>query len=70
MKEGFEYRLFSYTFTTYCQGTADRGNDWALLYVPENSTFNNTRSVLINKKHREGIYEIDIESVEDMTIQW
>ena len=70
MKTGFEYRLLSYTVTTYCQGTADRGNDIALLHVPEDSTFNNSRSTLMNKRNREGVYEIDIESVVDMTIKW
>ena len=65
-----DYRLLKYRVTTYCQGTADHGEDYALLCVPGDSTFNNTRSILMNSKHIIGIYEIDIDSVEDMTITW
>ena len=63
------YKLFNYTYTTYCQGTADRNEGYALLHVPEDACFNNNRSTLFNAKHREGFYEIDIDSVEDMTIR-
>ena len=70
MKEGFEYRLFRYIYTTYCQGTEDRNEGYALLHVPEDSSFNNTRSVLFNERYIKGVYEIDIESVEDLTIKW
>ena len=62
------YKLFKYRVTTYCQGSADRSEDYALLHVPEDAVFNNNRSTLMNAKHREGIYEIDINSVEDMTV--
>ena len=62
------YKLFSYTYTTYCQGTADRNQGYALLYVHADACFNNNRSTLFNAKHIEGVYEIDIDSVEDMTI--
>ena len=67
---GLVYKLFNYTYTTYCQGTADRNEGYALLHVPEDASFNNNRSTLFNAKHREGFYEIDIESVEDMTIRF
>ena len=66
----FVNKLFKYTCYTYCQGTRDRDVDYALLYVPNDASFNNNRSTLINKKHREGYYEIDINSVEDMTIKF
>ena len=63
-------KLFKYTYHTYCQGTRDRGEDYALLYVPDDASFSNNRSTLFNEKHIEGVYEIDIHSVEDVTIKW
>jgi len=69
MKENWKYVLLEYTYTTYCQGTADRYNrGTALIHCPEDCSFNNIRSTLFNKKHREGIYEIDIDSVVNATI--
>lgn len=62
-------RLFKYNYTSYCQGTADRGVEYALLYVPKSTTFNNNRSTLINSRHNSN-HEIDIESVEDLTIEF
>jgi len=71
-KEKFEmeYRLLKYTFTEYCQGSADRGEEYALIKCPSNASFNNVRSTLIKEKHVEGIHEIDINSVKDLTIKW
>jgi hypothetical protein len=66
----WEYRLLSYTYVTYCQGTADEGQGYALIKIPDDASFNNARSTLIQRKHIEGQYEIDIESIEDLTIKW
>ena len=66
----FVYKLFKYRVTTYCQGSADRGQDYCLLYVPEDASFNNNRSTLINRKHIDNYYEIDINSIEDMSIRF
>jgi len=65
----WESRLFKYNYTSYCQGTADRGVGYALLNVPRSTTFNNNRSVLMNSRHNDN-HEIDIESVEDLTIHF
>lgn len=70
MKEHWKYVLLEYEYTTYCQGTADRNIGTALIHCPEDCSFNNIRSTLLNKRYREGIYEINIESVKDLTIQW
>jgi len=70
MKEGFEYRLLKYRVTTYCQGSEDIGIEYALLCVPSDSTFNNIRITLLNEKHQNDVYEIDINSVENLTIMW
>ena len=70
MKEGWKYVLFEYDYITYCQGTADRNHGFALVHCPEDCSFANARSVLINKKHIEGVYEINIKSVEDVTLEW
>jgi len=70
MKENWKYVLLGYTYTTYCQGTADRNEGTALIHCPEDCSFNNIRSTLLNKKYHKGVYEIDIESVVDLTIEW
>ena len=64
----FTNKLFKYTYISHCQGSEDRGIEYALLYVPRDATFANNRSTLIHEKHREYDHEIDIESVEDLTI--
>ena len=70
MKDNWKYVLFEYDYISYYQGTADRGHTFALVHCPEDCSFANARSVLINAKHRENYHEIDIKSVEDMTIEW
>lgn len=70
MKEGWKYVLFEYNYITYCQGTADRGHTFALVHCPEDCSFANARSVLINAKHRENYHEININSVKDVTLEW
>ena len=64
----FVYKLFKYRYATYCQGTRDRGVDFALLYVPSDASFNNNKSTLFADKHVDGEYEIDLDSVVDMTV--
>ena len=70
MKANWKYVLLEYVYHTYCQGTRDRNYGQALIHCPEDCSFNNIRSALINRKHREGVYEIDINSVVDVTIEW
>jgi len=70
MKNNWKYVLLEYNYTSYCQGTADRSVGQALIHCPEDCSFNNIRSTLFNRRHREGDYEIDIKSVRDMTIEW
>lgn len=70
MKNNWKYVLLEYVYYTYCQGTRDRNYGQALIHCPEDCSFNNIRSTLINKRHREGVSEIDIESVKDLTIEW
>jgi hypothetical protein len=67
---GFKYVLLEYDYVTYCQGTEDRNHGMALIHCPSACSFNNIRSILFNKKHIKGLYEIDINSVEDATIEW
>lgn len=71
-KEKFEmeYRLLKYTCTEYCQGSADKGEEYALIKCPSNASFNNVRSTLIKERHIVGVHEIDINSVKDLTIKW
>jgi len=70
MKKNWKYMLLEYTYYQYCQGTRDRYRGQALVHCPEDCSFNNVRSTLLNNKHKEGVYEIDIESVKDVTIEW
>jgi hypothetical protein len=70
MKENWKYVLLEYVYITYCQGTEDRNQGQALIHCPDDCSFNNIRSTLLNKRNREGVYEIDIESVIDVTIEW
>jgi hypothetical protein len=66
----FKERLLKYTYTYYVQGSEEKGVEYALIHAPENATFNNVRSTLMLKRHKENYHEIDIESVEDLTIKW
>jgi hypothetical protein len=70
MKENWKYVLLGYIYTTYCQGTADRYGGMALIHCPNDCSFNNIRSTLFNERHRKGVYEIDVDSVVDLTIEW
>jgi hypothetical protein len=60
--------LLKYNYISHCQGTEDKGIDYALVYAPDDASFNNIRSRLFNKKNEEYNHEIDVESVENMTI--
>lgn len=61
------YKLFKYSYKYYVQGTEEHDIEYALLHVHKNASFNNNRSTLINERHNSN-HEIDIESVEDMSI--
>jgi len=62
------YKLFKYKYRYYVQGTEEWDVEYVLLKVPEDASFNNNRSTLINNRYDEYFHCIDIESVEDMTI--
>jgi len=64
------YKLFEYSYTYYNQGTEETDIGYALLHVPNDASFNNNRSTLLNNKHVEGSHEIDFESVKDLTIEF
>ena len=66
----WKYVLLEYVYYTYCQGTRDRNLGQALIHCPKDCSFNNIRSTLFEKKQRKGIYEIDVNSIEDITIEW
>ena len=62
-------RLMKYSYQYECQGTDEWGVEYAMVFVPEDATFNNARSVLVNKRDRPN-HKIQIETVEDITIQY
>lgn len=64
------YRLLKYMYKYYVQGSEEIAIEYALILAPENASFNNIRSTLLNNRHKEHTHEIIIESVEDMTIKW
>lgn len=64
------YKLFTYTYTYYVQGSEERDTGYALMHVPENASFNNNRSTLMKARHIPDVYEIDLESVKDLTIKF
>ncbi len=66
----FRYRLLGYSYKYYTQGDAEWVNTFALIYAPKDASFANVRSTLIKAKHVENQHEIDIDSVEDLTIKW
>ena len=66
----FVYKLFSYSYIYYCQGTKEHGVEYALLCVPENASFNNNRSTLFANRNQKYNHEIDVESIVDLTIKF
>lgn len=66
----FVYKLFKYNYTYYVQGTEEHGTEYALLYVPEDASFNNNRSTLFRRRNEKNHHEIDIKSVEDLTMKF
>lgn len=66
----FVYKLFKYEFSYGCQGTMDKGIEYALLHVPEDASFSNNRSTLYQEKHQEYYHEIDYDTIQDLTIQF
>ena len=66
----FVNKLFKYNYISHCQGSEDRGTEYALMYVPKDATFNNNRSTLLNTRNKSYDHEIDIESVQDLTVNF
>jgi hypothetical protein len=64
------YRLLKYNYKWYCQGTEEQETEYVLIHAPKDASFNNVRSVLMNMRYNEYDHIIDIESVEDLTIEW
>jgi hypothetical protein len=60
--------LLNYCYYTWCQGTRDRNVGYALIYAPSDASFANIRSRLVSAYHRQGSYEIILDSVENQTI--
>ena len=67
-----EYLLLGYTYYTYCQGTRDRNYGTHLVEIPKmrGSSFYTARETLYGKLHRDGVYEIEIESIKNLTIKF
>lgn len=63
-------RLLKYKYIYYCQGTEEEGFDIALVYAPENASFEIVRSTLVNQRYKKYEHEIILESVIDKTINW
>jgi len=66
----FVYKLFQYDYKYYNQGTEEWNVGYALLHVPKGATFNNNRSTLFEKRNQKYNHEIDIMSVQDLTINF
>ncbi len=66
----FVYKLFRYNYTYCVQGTEEQDTEYALLYVPEDASFNNNRSTLFQRRNEKNYHEIDIESVVDLTVKF
>lgn len=62
--------LLEYDYIQYCQGTADRGHGYALIHLPKDATIADAKSLLVKLKDRRYSHEIDIDSIEDATIEW
>ena len=63
------YRLLKYDYKWYCQGTRERASEYALIYAPEDASFANVKSALIDQRHNKHDHIIDFESIEDLTIK-
>jgi len=66
----WKYVLLEYDFIEFCQGSEDRGTTMVLIHCPADCSFNNIRSTLYQKRHRENYHEILIDTVIDVTIEW
>lgn len=66
----WKYVLLEYDYSKDCQGTTDWYHGYALIHLPKDATFIDARSALFNAKHRKYDHEIDIDSVEDCTIEF
>lgn len=66
----FQYFLLKYNVTTYSQGSADCGVDYALIHAPEDIRLGSLRDLLFKKMNRKDVYEIDINSIKNQTILW
>jgi len=52
------------------QGSTEKDTEYALMHVPKDASFSNNRSTLINARYKKYSHEIDVYSVEDLTIQF
>ena len=69
-KNNWKYVLLEYTYKYDCQGSDEYDTATALIHCPSDCSFSNIRSTLLNKKYEKYYYEIDIDSVKDITIEW
>lgn len=66
----YKYILVSYTYYTYCQGSKDRNHGYSLLKVPEDAGTGTITGLLYAKKHKDGRFEIEIDSIINETIEF
>lgn len=67
-KSEFVYKLFRYNYITHRQGTEDIYEEYVLLYVPKDASYNNNLSVIFNKKNKNYYHEIQRDSIKELTI--
>jgi len=66
----FVNKLFKYTYISYNQSTMVYRSEYALLHVPKDAPFTNNRSTLYNARHKDYYHEIEMDSIEDLTINF
>ena len=67
------YVLLGYTYYTDCQGTKDRNYGTTLVKVPKSNSadeFIRARETLYNLKHEKWYYDIELDSIENLTIDF
>jgi len=65
------YILLRYTYKYYCQGTEEHSTDYALVDIPPyqwDDSFQYAKDRLLSKRYITDEYEIDADSITDMTI--
>lgn len=66
----FTNKLFKYTYTEIIQGTPEKGEEYALLHVPQDAKLANNKGTLYAKRNQDFYHEIDYDSITDLTINF